>query len=83
MFLLVQQYPVIEQFGIVDAVGIADQRISISAQIEQFVPVGIVQGSPILPVFLLMKSRFIIVFIPWPDFPCGFADTTGDLTGHC
>ena len=41
-----QQKPIVEQFGIVDAIGISDQRISVSAQVEQLVPVGVVPGEP-------------------------------------
>ncbi len=44
-------------------------------------PIGAIQGSPILPVFSLMKSRSTIGFIPWPAFGCAFIVVTGFLTG--
>ena len=39
-----EQQPVVEQRGMIDAVGIADQRVGQAAEIEQAVPIGVVAG---------------------------------------
>ncbi len=41
-----QQHPIIEQPGMVDAVGVGDQRVGHPGQIQQPVPVGVVAGQP-------------------------------------
>ena len=39
-----QQHPVVEQSGMVDAVGVGDQRVGHPGQVQQPVPVGVVAG---------------------------------------
>ena len=41
-----QQHPVVEQPGMVDAVGVGDQRVGHPGQVQQPVPVGVVAGQP-------------------------------------
>ncbi len=41
-----QQHPIIEQPGMVDAVGVGDQRVGHPGQIQQPIPVGVVAGQP-------------------------------------
>ena len=41
-----KQQPVVERAGVVEAVGVADQRVGHAAQVEQPIPVGVVARQP-------------------------------------
>ncbi|MCY4548686.1 MAG: hypothetical protein OXC28_09995, partial [Defluviicoccus sp.] len=63
--------------GIVDAGLVEDQGIGDARDPQQLVPVGVVRGSPILPVFAVMKSLSIIAFIRWRASLCASIGVTG------
>ena len=77
-----QVHSVIDQCRVVEPVPVADQAADDGTEVQQRVPLAAVRGSPILPVFALVKSRFTTVFIRWPAFPCVSTGITDVPTGR-
>ena len=66
----------------IDLAVLDQHRVVDPAQVQQLEPLDGVRGSPILPVFALVKSRFTTVFIRWPAFPCVSTGITDVPTGR-